>query len=189
VFTLLLETVTITLLGAMFPGPITAATLSAGLRRRHAGLWVALGHGLVEVPFVLLLAGGIGELVQGHQTGVTAVVGSAGGLVLVWMGVQGLRGLGSTADAAAPAPQQHPLVIGVVLSAANPYFLIWWATIGLALIVQGIKLGAAAFGLFLAAHWLVDVVWLEVLSVAGYQGPVCSEAGGRTRSSPSVRSR
>jgi threonine/homoserine/homoserine lactone efflux protein len=168
--TLLLETITITLLGAMFPGPTTAATLTAGLRHRHAGLWVALGHGLVEMPFILLLAGGIGELIQAHRAGVTLAVGSAGGLVLVWLGVQGLRGLRGTADAAAPAPQRHPLQIGVVLTAANPYFFVWWATIGLTLIVQGVTLGAAAFGLFMATHWLVDVVCLDILSMAGYHG-------------------
>lgn len=59
----LVTTVAISLSGVMAPGPITAATLAAGTRSRHAGVLVALGHLVIELPLVLLLVAGIGKFV------------------------------------------------------------------------------------------------------------------------------
>lgn len=66
--------------------------------------------------------------------------------------------------------QRHPFWTGVILSGANPYFLIWWATVGLALATQAVELGILAFVLFAVIHWLCDLVWLEVLSFASNKG-------------------
>jgi len=55
-FAFLLSTVAISLSGVMAPGPITAATLAAGARGRHAGAMICLGHVVVELPLILLLA-------------------------------------------------------------------------------------------------------------------------------------
>ncbi len=59
---------------------------------------------------------------------------------------------------------------GVILTGANPYFLFWWATVGLALATKATEYGAAVLLTFAVVHWLCDLVWLEVLSVAGFQG-------------------
>ena len=58
----------------------------------------------------------------------------------------------------------------VVLTAANPYFLIWWATVGLALATDAVSFGVLAFVLFGILHWLCDLIWLEILSLASYTG-------------------
>ncbi|MEN6558051.1 MAG: LysE family transporter, partial [Thermoguttaceae bacterium] len=50
----------ISLSGVMAPGPITAATLAAGARNRHAGAWICAGHVLVELPLVVFIAAGLG---------------------------------------------------------------------------------------------------------------------------------
>jgi threonine/homoserine/homoserine lactone efflux protein len=66
--------------------------------------------------------------------------------------------------------RRNPFVIGIVLTGANPYFLIWWAIVGLALITQAVELGLLAFALFAVVHWLCDLVWLEALSLASHKG-------------------
>lgn len=173
-FAFLLSAVVISLSGVLAPGPITVATLAAGARHRHAGAMITLGHALVELPLILLIAAGIASFLQSAAS--RAVIGLAGGAVLVLMGIQLLltarRG---TSDSAAPV-QRHPLMIGIVLSAANPYFLVWWATVGLALTTQAWELGAIALVLFVLVHWLCDLGWLEFLSQAGFKG---SEVFGR----------
>jgi len=63
-----------------------------------------------------------------------------------------------------------PLLTGVLLSATNPYFLLWWATIGLALATTAANLGIWAFALFAIVHWLCDLVWLCALSWASFKG-------------------
>jgi threonine/homoserine/homoserine lactone efflux protein len=66
--------------------------------------------------------------------------------------------------------QLRPFWAGLTLTVINPYFLVWWATVGLTLTGQAIELGLVALGLFAAAHWLCDLVWLELLSQVGFKG-------------------
>ena len=86
------------------------------------------------------------------------------------MGVQMLRGLRRTINPAARSGGHGPIWTGIILSAGNPYFLLWWATVGLALASQASRLGMLAFGLFAILHWLCDLVWLEALSLATFKG-------------------
>jgi len=181
----LFKAVLLSLSGVMAPGPITAATLAAGSRRRHAGLMIALGHAAIEVPLICLLAAGVAEFLQTRQAIIGTVVGTAGGLFLVWMGAQGLLDLrrhGDCPDSRGEARENGtlpfgPLGMGVGLTVANPYFLMWWATVGLAFVTQGIELGAWALGLFVVCHWLCDLVWLEILSIASFKGADLLGAG------------
>ena len=166
--TFLLSTVGISLSGVMAPGPITAATLAAGARSRHAGAMIALGHAVVEIPLILILSAGVGSFLE--DSTIRAGIGLAGGVVLLMMGLQLLLSLRNP-SVGSPAPaQHHPVVAGILLTAANPYFLVWWATVGLALATQAMTFGAAMLLLFAVVHWLCDLVWLEVLSVTGFKG-------------------
>ena len=167
-FAFLAKAVVISLSGVLAPGPMTAATLAAGTRHRHAGALLAVGHGLIELPLMLLIMLGMGRLfaVEGVKLG----IGLAGGAVLLIMAVATLRELRRPQTAAGPPPRRSPILTGVVLSGGNPYFLLWWATIGLALATQAAELGALAFGLFAVIHWLCDLAWLEALSLASFKG-------------------
>lgn len=164
----LLSAVVISLSGVMAPGPMTAATLAAGTRSRHAGAVMALGHGVVEFPLMFLIIAGLGRLFQ--IEGVKIAIGFVGGAFLVFLGVQMLRESGKTPDMAAPKYQRGNLVTGIVMTGGNPYFLFWWATVGLALATQAVQFGILAFAIFAVIHWLCDLVWLEALSVASFQG-------------------
>lgn len=164
----LLTTVAISLSGVLAPGPITAATLASGSRNRHAGILVGLGHVAVELPLILLLAAGLGTVLKAQAF--RMVISLAGGGLLVLMGVQLLVSLrrGQTAEKA--SLQRHPFWIGLALSGANPYFLLWWATVGLTMTSQAMDLGLLVLALFALVHWLCDFVWLEILSQAGFKG-------------------
>jgi threonine/homoserine/homoserine lactone efflux protein len=164
----LLSTVAISLSGVMAPGPITAATLAAGARSRHAGAMIALGHAVVEMPLILLLVVGLGRFLESPAARMG--IGLAGGVVLVFMGVQLLLSLRNGNTGAEASVQRHPLVIGMVLTAANPYFLVWWATVGLALASKAMAIGVLMLAAFALVHWLCDLGWLEVLSLAGFKG-------------------
>lgn len=164
----LLQAVVISLSGVMAPGPMTAAALAVGARSRHAGARMALGHGVVEFPLMLLIMAGAGTLLASE--GVRIGIGLAGGVVLLVMGVQMLRSLRGGSNATNQYDGKGPFWTGIVFSGGNPYFLFWWATVGLALISRALELGVLAFGLFAIAHWLCDLVWLEALSWASFKG-------------------
>jgi threonine/homoserine/homoserine lactone efflux protein len=167
-FAFLVSAVAISLSGVMAPGPITAATLAAGARSRHAGVFIALGHAVIEMPLILLLAAGVGAFLK--SPAVKADIGLVGGAVLVLMGAQLLFSLRKSKTDAEATVQRRPFMTGVVLTGANPYFLFWWATVGLTLATQATEYGAAALIAFGVVHWLCDLVWLEVLSLAGFHG-------------------
>ncbi len=166
--TFLVEAAVISFSGVLAPGPVTAATLAAGVRKPHAGAWIAIGHGIVEFPLMGLIMAGAGTVLasQGFRSG----VGLAGGAALLAMAGLMLYGLRRPASQGAPPRTGRPVLTGIVLTGGNPYFLLWWATVGLALSTRGMSLGVLAFGLFAVMHWLCDLVWLEALSLASNKG-------------------
>lgn len=164
----LLTAITISLSGVMAPGPVTAATLAAGSRSRHAGAWIAVGHGMVELPLMLLIMAGMNLVFQ--IRGVQIGIGLAGGLMLILMGGQIFKDLAHDHDASAKYSEKSPLWVGILLTGGHPYFLLWWATVGMTLAGQAWQLGVVAFALFALVHWLCDLVWLEILSQASYRG-------------------
>lgn len=174
---LLLTTLVITLSGAMAPGPMTAAALAAGARSRHAGAVIGIGHVAVELPLLVVLVSGLGPFLQ--SAAVQSVIGLAGGSFLLLMGATLLASAWKADSCPEAAVARHPFWTGVILSGANPYFLVWWATVGLSLASRAMASGLLALGLFALIHWLCDLGWLEVLSLAGFKGS--ARFGGRSR--------
>jgi len=164
----LLKTILISLSGVMAPGAVTAAAVAHGARRRWAGTLMALGHGIVEIPLIFLLMFGLGVLFQ--ASGFKIVVGLLGGAFLVWMGQGMIRQVRAADAVSGKAGTTGPLMTGLVLSISNPYFLLWWATVGLNLTLEARDLGWTAFLLFALAHSLCDLVWLTALSLGSFHG-------------------
>jgi threonine/homoserine/homoserine lactone efflux protein len=164
----LLNVLGISLSGVLAPGPVTAAAIGMGSRHRLAGVLLALGHGIVEFPLMVLLIFGVGTFLQAPTVG--RAIGLIGGGFLIFMAIQMFRGLAKMQAQDAATARGGPLAAGIVLSAGNPYFLVWWATVGLALITTARDFGAWAFVLFALAHWSCDLVWLTILSWASFKG-------------------
>ena len=154
----------------MAPGSVTAATIAHSTRTKHAGALIALGHGAFEMPLIFLIMLGLDVFLQDER--VKICIGLAGGAFLVWMGVSMLADgrKGSEGEAKKKEDGAGPVLTGFVLSMTNPYFLLWWATVGLSLAIKAKSLGVMAFVLFAVVHWMCDFVWLEFLSVATNKG-------------------
>jgi threonine/homoserine/homoserine lactone efflux protein len=164
----LVGVVVVSLSGVMAPGPITAVTISSGTQNRHAGALIAIGHAIVEFPLMLLIMGGAKKLFESGT--VRLIIGLLGGIFLLNMAVQILRTGIKPESRRLSHSHRGPILTGVVLSGGNPYFLVWWATVGLALATKARQLGVLAFGLFALVHWLCDLIWLEALSWASFKG-------------------
>lgn len=154
----------------MQPGPVTATAIAMGARNRWAGALLAIGHGIIEFPLMIVIILGIGQYFQLQK--VQIAIGLAGGAFLIVMSIQGFLSLKARADNESKALKNKPIIAGIILSASNPYFLLWWATVGLALATQATKWGIWAFALFALAHWSVDLIWLQILSWASFKGSV-----------------
>lgn len=162
------QVIGISLSGVMAPGPITAVAIASGARNRFAGVLIAIGHGIVEFPLMIIIVLGAGKFLQSGPARIG--IGLIGGIFLLLMGIQMLRSLGYRDTKETFGTKQGPLTAGIVLSGGNPYFLVWWTTIGLALATKAMALGIWAFVLFAVIHWLCDLVWLTLLSWASFKG-------------------
>lgn len=173
----LAQVVGISLSGVMMPGPVTAAAIAMGARNRFAGALMAVGHGIIEFPLMILIILGLDTILKSAATKI--VIGFAGGLFLVVMAIQMLRSLKSIERQEVKVTKSGPVVAGIVLSGGNPFFLIWWASVGLNLAITATGFGIWAFVLFAIVHWLCDLIWFSVLSWASFKGS--GLLGGRSQ--------
>lgn len=167
---LILLIVTMSLSGVLMPGPVTAVTLARGAKSPHAGAWVSIGHGAIEFPLMALIFFGAGALFQ--IVPVKVGIGIAGGAVLLWMGIGMLRDYKKVevSEEEDKYKTRSPFVAGAVLSLANPYFLIWWATAGALLIEKSFTMGLMGFIVLAVVHWLCDFGWYYFLSALSHKG-------------------
>ncbi len=158
----LLATVTaISLTGVMAPGPVTAVTITKGATRKEAGALIALGHGIIEIPLIVLI--GLGFAAVMAMPGVKTGIGLVGGAALIWMGGSMFRvpaeSFEDRKDVASGC-----VVAGLTTTAANPYWFVWWATVGAALVASASAWGLVGLAAFAITHWLCDIGWLSFLS-------------------------
>ena len=163
----LFEVVIISLTGVMAPGPIMAVTLGSGTKSPHAGALVAIGHGIVEFPLMLLIFFGLGYIFESIYVRMGILL--FGGLFLLFMGAGMLRSM-KQAEEFSGSASKLPILSGIVLSAGNAFFLLWWATIGVTLISKAVTFGMIGFIIFAVVHWSCDFIWFYLLSAASFKG-------------------
>ena len=157
----------ISLSGVMAPGPLMAVTVGHGSRTPHAGALIAVGHGIVEFPLMTAIFFGFGYLF--NLPYVKQTIGIAGGLFLLFMAV-GMFKSSKDADITARNDQRSPVLSGILLTAGNPYFLLWWVSVGTALVMQSAEFGIAGLIIFMIVHWICDFAWSWILSAFSFKG-------------------
>ena len=149
--------------GVMVPGPLFAANIAHGLRGGvKSGIKMAIGHTIVELPLVILLGIGVFslELFPEFRT-IISVFGAITLFVFAAMQIKTIfRNKESTTNL-----KQGPLVSGILFSALNPFFIIWWLTIGFKLISDAMLIWAFSGILILfILHIWMDFAWLGATS-------------------------
>jgi threonine/homoserine/homoserine lactone efflux protein len=163
----LASVVVISFSGVIVPGPLLAVAIAKGPEGPHAGALVGIGHGIVEIPLIALIALGFGTVFRAapFQIG----VGAVGGLMLLYFGAGIVRARGDLAAGASDLPYR-PVTSGAVATVLNPYFFVWWATVGAALVVKASAFGVAGLVLFGVVHWSCDLGWYWLVTVALARG-------------------
>ena len=149
--------------GVMAPGPLFAANITHGLKDgAKSGIKMAIGHTIVELPLVILLGIGVFslELFPEFRT-VISILGAITLFVFAAIQIKTIfRNKESTTNL-----KQGPLVSGILLSALNPFFIIWWLTIGFKLISDAMLIWAFSGILVLfVLHIWMDFAWLGAIS-------------------------
>lgn len=160
---LMLEVVGVSASGVLAPGPLFIANLLHGARQgSKAGLKMAYGHTIVEFPLIALLAVGIVSsftLLNSHLN----TIGLVGGVAILGFAAFQVLSLRQIKDnlTLAGSKGRGPFFTGIVLTALNPFFLVWWLTVGLKVIADSLTFGVVA-GIILVFgfHIWMDYVWL-----------------------------
>jgi len=158
----LLSVVAISLSGVMMPGPVFAVTIAKSYKSQFAGIQIALGHALVEIPLMLLIYFGFARFFR--QELAQIILSLLGGAMLIWLGIGMFRAKTRVIEIGKDLPY-NSVVAGIITSAFNPFFILWWATVGSKLIMDSLDFGLTGFALFIPTHWLCDLVWLSFISI------------------------
>jgi threonine/homoserine/homoserine lactone efflux protein len=164
----LLQVVVISLSGVLAPGPVMTAAIAQGTKSKHAGFFISLGHSAIELPLLAAIALGIGFIFEYPAAKIG--IGLIGGLYLLWMGWGMFKEFKNYRETKLTVNSRGPFITGFVLSATNPYFLLWWATVGLNLAKDAAGFGVLAIILFAIVHSLCDMTWLEIISFTSDKG-------------------
>lgn len=163
-----LGTVIVTSLsGVMMPGPMFTVTLAKSLKSPWAGVMVAFGHAVVEVPLILLVYFGLVDFFQNEI--VKLVLSVLGGGMILWMGYDLFRARRKLAREGKDT-SYNAFTAGILMSGLNPFFLVWWVTVGSLLLLKfTAAVGSWALPFFIVVHWLCDLVWLSIVSFTIYR--------------------
>jgi len=169
--------------GALMPGPMLTYTIARAVRSGRGG-WllgprVVIGHAALEALLLFGLALGVVEFL--HAPLATKIIGVTGAILLAWMGIglirEAVRGraldlqAGSRREGALVS-QIHPALAGTLVSLSNPYFWVWWITIGSAFLVRfdvTLQRWQALLAFYLG-HELGDFGWYTAVSTVLHLG-------------------
>lgn len=167
--------------GALTPGPMLTATIAETLKRGfRAGPLIVLGHALLELALLLALIAGLGVWLI--RPLVLGWLGTIGGALL---GLLGVRMMATARQAVYDALTAHPdpraavrgpVLTGILTSVSNPFWTLWWATIGLNYAGIALKRGTLGLAAFYSGHIMSDLVWYSLVALAVASGRrVCSQ--------------
>ena len=159
--------VLVTASGALAPGPLFFVTISHGAKSgAKSGLVFSIAHTLVEFTLVMLLACGL--LTVANQPIAKLTVGVAGGAVLLIFGAMQIRGsLTSRFDEtrSGGVATRNLLLIGLAFTGLNPFFIVWWLTVGAQLILMALEFASLAGVVFMyVCHVWMDYAWLTAVA-------------------------
>lgn len=173
--------------GALSPGPLFLATIQSSMRAgRFAGLAVAAGHMAFELPLVMAIGLGVWNFVSDPL--IWRAVGLLGacalitfGFIQLWASIKSLRagfsevcvkGASRSRIREAGDPGLFTAFLtGLTFTALNPYFIMWWFTVGLTLISEALRYGAI-YGILqmFGFHIWLDYAWLGLTGYAAAVG-------------------
>ncbi|HWP97662.1 MAG TPA: LysE family transporter [Syntrophomonadaceae bacterium] len=158
------------LTGAMMPGPMLSTTIAQSARRGWtAGPLMVLGHGTLELVLVMALMAGLANYLT--LPTVSTVISLLGGAFLLYLGYSMSRQAAAgrillySSDGSGPESQGlHPVLAGVLISLSNPFWTLWWATVGLTYLTLALQGGPVGLGAFFSGHIMADLLWFGLVA-------------------------
>jgi threonine/homoserine/homoserine lactone efflux protein len=173
ILSFVITVIVLTASGALAPGPLFFATITHGSKHgAKSGLIFSIAHTVVEFTLIMLFA--LGLITIASEPIVRQVIGLIGGSVLILFGVIQIRNTirFKPEDLKKPkASYRRLFIIGIVFTALNPYFILWWLTVGAQLIIISLEFAALLGVIFMfMCHVWMDYVWLTGVAYFSKKG-------------------
>ncbi|KPV64101.1 MAG: LysE type translocator [Candidatus Bathyarchaeota archaeon BA2] len=157
----------VTASGALAPGPLFFAAISHGAKSgARGGLAFSIGHTLVEFPLVVILA--LGLLIVAREPAVQVSIGVVGGLALLVFGAMQIRDCFKfrfNQPRSSGIASRNPLLVGLTFTGLNPFFILWWLTVGGDLILDSLTIAwLPGVILMYVSHVWMDYAWLTAVA-------------------------
>ena len=158
------------LTGALAPGPTLVATINSSLTGDWTtGLKISLGHIIAESVLFVLIVMGFAAVALPY----TSAIAGIGGVALIAFGI--LTVAGSRKVSISQIQNQKkvvtsPYTAGLMTSVSNPFFWIWWLSVGSAMVIAGLEGGPVLAGVFMIGHWCADTGWFTLVSAGVSRG-------------------
>ena len=172
-FSFVATIIIVTASGALAPGPLFFATVLHGTKHgAKTGVIFSVAHTLVEFSLIMLFA--LGLLTIASEPLVKIIIGIIGGIVLIAFGAFQIRNLiiSNPEDLKKPkSSYRHLFLIGIAFTGLNPYFILWWMTVGAQLIVIALEFAALLGVVFMfICHVWMDYAWLTGVAYFSKKG-------------------
>ena len=160
--------------GAMMPGPLLTYVINGSLKRGFiAGPLIIAGHSILELILIGLLLSGLNNLFASEVF--TSLIGIIGGSILFWMGYKMIKSvINKKVSIEGEMDKKRNtsgfIIPGAVISISNPYWILWWATIGMTYLANSYQNGLInGVGVFYIGHISADFAWyLFVTGIVAY---------------------
>lgn len=151
------------------PGPLLTYNINQSMRVGiRSGFLLIAGHAVLELTTIALLFLGLGTFLSTNTAQI--IVGLVGGTLLIIFGTvmvkDVIQGKAKLEIQENEQKKSGGLVLnGIVISAMNPYFIIWWTVVGLGLMMTAYKAyGISGVAVFFTGHILADFSWYLLIS-------------------------
>lgn len=166
--------------GVLSPGPLFFVNLYYGSKYGpFNGVKIALGHMIVELPLIIFLFYGLEKFSSFFLSeDVLKMIGIIGGIFMIFFSILQINSImtnkysETSNNKRSKYEIKNPFLIGIIFTALNPFFLIWWSTLGLKLVSDSINFFGYFEGIFILffSHIWMDYFWLGVTSFMAFRG-------------------
>src|SRR5215211_96682 len=167
-----LQVILVSTSGVLSPGPLFFINLLYGSKYgSFVGLKIASGHAIVEFPLILILSYSLFTFSSFNVSDVIfKFIGTIGGIFILIFSIlqihSVLRDKKSTNKSKGITNTtfnvRNPILVGFIFTILNPFFLIWWFTIGSKMISDSIINFGIVEGTSIVffSHIWMDYFWL-----------------------------
>ena len=166
-----LQVILVSTSGVLSPGPLFFINILYGSKYgSFVGLKIASGHAIVEFPLIIALSYGLHSFSYSLYLSdtISKFIGLSGGIFILLFSILQIisilndKSINSQAITNNKFIIKNPILAGFIFTLMNPFFIVWWLTIGSKLISDSIVNFGIVEGIAIIffSHIWMDYFWL-----------------------------